>query len=171
MIGRTMSANLMRRTLYTALATSLIFALNGCISPRYFSNKTVDVTNEPSWWGSLAPNRVLRLKRDVLVQGGMLLVQPYVARGKNAGEGVTVEQYKSSPQNWPSLRLVKEGTSLQCLRLKRIYSLEYSRYELDAKILDGDLAGQVVDIGSLVSGFADERGSLRPNSKLLETQN
>src|SRR5207244_3174650 len=49
------------------MAVTLILSLDGCFSPRYFSNKTVDVTNDPNWWGELRYNRFVKLKDDSLI--------------------------------------------------------------------------------------------------------
>ena len=53
----------------------VVFVLGLILTPsgsRAFSNKTVDVTNDPNWWGELKYNRFVRLKEDSLINGDAL---------------------------------------------------------------------------------------------------
>ena len=54
------------------LMMGFVVLITGCLSPRYFSNKTIDVTNDPAWWGELRDNRVVSLNEDSLMTDGAL---------------------------------------------------------------------------------------------------
>jgi len=155
-----------KRAVYRALTLSLILVLSGCLSPRYFSNKTVDVTNNPDWWGQLAKGEVIELKQDALLNDNLLTLNAskvtdnYDSSALFGGD-ITVEKYRSNPNKyWPDLRLLPKGTRLQCVKLERFYSLEYSTYRVYAEILNGDFQGKVVDLGYFASGDTRKKGSL-----------
>ena len=160
----------MTRILNLALFVVILLILSGCVSPQNNGGRITDVTNEAEWWGQLAPNRIVRLKTDVLVGPGSLLqTQAYIAHSDYHDETVTIDQYKADPEKWPSLKIISSGITLQCLHLERYYRFESSRYKLDAKVLDGELSGRIVDIGWwLTFGSPNEKGSLRLDPKYLK---
>ncbi len=155
-------------------ALGLILVLNGCFSPRYFSNRTVDVTKNPAWWGQLARNEVLELKQDTLLSGKILTLHAYkITDNYNSsalfGGTVSVEKYKANPNNfWPELHLLPKGTRVRCVKLERFFTFEFSAYRVYAEILDGEFKGQVVGLGSFISGLPDTKGSLVLNTEFLE---
>ena len=159
-----------KSTCHTLSALGLMLALNGCLSPRYFSNRTVDVTNNPAWWGQLARNEVLQLKQDTLLDGKILTLHAYKITDNCDssalfGGTVSVEKYKTNPNKfWPELHLLLKGTRARCVKLERFYSFEFSAYRAYAEILDGEFKGQVVGLGSFVSGLPDTKGSLTLNT-------
>lgn len=167
-----MNKHLSKKPLCLAVLVGLLLTmLNGCIS--FQTRDTIDVTEQAAWWGELTPNETVQLRSDLLVgPGGLLQPKSYIAHSDYHDESVTVEQYKANPAKWPSLRLVEIGTKLQCLNLKRYYNINYKRYKLEAKIVNGNLVGRIVDIGWwLTFGDPDQKGSLRLDPKYLEPVN
>jgi len=152
-------------TLRVVFVLGLILTLSGC---RAFSNKTVDVTNDPNWWGELKHNRFVRLKEDSLINGEALSGS-YVHKslGKYQDQIIKIEEYKANPSRWPELSIVKQGTRLRCVKLERFFSFEFSDYRVYAEILDGEFRGKVVALFG-VYGYPEKKGSLRINTQFLE---
>jgi hypothetical protein len=148
-----------------------MFALNGCLSPRYFSNRTVDVTNNPAWWGELRGNRVVRLKEDSVMNDDVLC-GGYVHKslGKHQDQIIKIEMYKANPSLWPELKIVKQDTRLRCVKLERFFSLEFSAYRIYAEIFDGEFKGKVVALFG-VNGDPGKKGSLLLNTGFFEHVN
>src|SRR6266849_9937622 len=147
----------------------LILGLTGCLSPRTFSNRTVDATADPSWWGQLAKGEVLQLNRDALLGGGGLNLGAWIVTGANgAGEKVSVEQYKAEPSRYArwSLHLLSKGTRLRCVSIKMFFSFEYSAYKVYAEVRDVEYQGTLTSIP--VIGDPNTKGALRLNAQFLE---
>ncbi len=164
-----MNRALAKRTSHRLLTQmGLLVLITGCFSPRYFSNKIVDVTNKPAWWGELRDSRVIRLKEDSLINDGALC-GGYVHKslGKHQDETIKIEMYKSNPSRWPELSIVKQGTRLRCVKLERFFALEFSDYRIYAEILDGEFEGKVVALFG-VNGDTGKKGSLRLNPGFFE---
>ena len=164
----------LKSTCHKVSTLVLILVLNGCFSPRYFSIRTVDVTNNPAWWGPLARDEVLQLKQDTLLAGKMLTLHAdKITDNYNSsalfGGTVSVERYKANPNGfWPELHLLAKGTRVRCVKLERFFTFEFSAYRVYAEILDGEFKGQVVGLGSFISGLPDTKGSLILNTSYLE---
>ena len=158
-------------TLRVVFVLGLILTLSGC---RAFSNKTIDVTNNPQWWGQLACKEMLQLKQDTLLNGKLLTSHAYKITDHYDssalfGGTVSVEKYKANPNKfWPELHLLAKGTRVRCVRLERFFSFEFSAYRVYAEILEGEFKGRVVGLGSFVSGLPDTKGSLVLNTNFFE---
>jgi len=164
----------LKSTCQTVSTVGLLLVLNSCLSPRYFSNKTVDATKNPAWWGQLARNEVLQLKQDTLLNGKLLTSHAYKITDNYDssalfGGTISVETYKTNPNKfWPELHLLAKGTRLRCVKLERFFSFEFSAYRVYAEILEGEFKDQVVNLGSFVSGLPDTKGSLVLNTDVFE---
>ena len=103
-------------TLRVVFVLGLILTVSGC---RAFSNKTVDMTNDPNWWVDLRYNRFVKLKEDSLINGDALS-GGYVNKslGKYQDEIVRIEDYKANPSRWPELSILKQDTRLRCVELE-----------------------------------------------------
>jgi uncharacterized protein YbdZ (MbtH family) len=153
-----------QRTWSTAMCRALVFCLfvsltSGCISPRYFSNKAVNVSADPGWWGEVPTNRPLVLKMDCLMYREIL--EPgwmSLTAARYEQEIVTVENYESKRSRWPELELIPAGTRLRCVELYRYFSLEFSEYKVYADILDGKRKGTRVELGRMVTGDPADKG-------------
>src|SRR5690242_6842432 len=144
-----MNLTLIRNTARKAVTLSLILLLSGCLSPRYFFNSSVDVTNNPGWWGPLAKGEVLRLKQDTFLNFEQITLHPYkFTDSYNSsvlfGGTITIERLKANPAAyWPELRFLPKDTRLRCVKLERFYSFEYSTYVVNAEVLDGEFKGHI----------------------------
>ena len=108
------------------------------------------------------------MKEDSLINDGALC-GGYVHKslGKYQDQIIKIEMYKADPGRWPELNIVKQGTRLQCVKLERFFSLEFSEYRIYAEILDGEFKGKVVALFG-VNGDTGEKGSLRLNPGVFE---
>jgi hypothetical protein len=161
-----MNPKRIKGAVYRALTLSLILLVSGCLSSRYFHNKTVDETNNPAWWGELAKGEVIELNQDALLNDNLLTlnaskITDHYDSSALFGGDITVDKYRSNPKKyWPELRLLPKGTRLQCVKLELFYSLEYSTYRVYAQILNGDFQGKVVNLGYFASGDTRKKRSL-----------
>jgi len=128
----------------------------------------VDTTNKPGWWGELAKDEVLEVKEDALIGNQGLNQNVWIATGSyGAGEKVSVAKFKANPSHYAQfgIYLLNRGTRVQCVKLERYFSLEYSQYKAYVKVLDGECEGKCTTIP--VIGDVRKRGSMRLNAAFL----
>ena len=121
-------------------------------------DKHTEKTKSAQWWGSLATNKVLKVRQDLLI-GDKLVLKNIVGLIKGKRALITPDIVARNPGDWPDMRILKTGTTIECKRLFIVERINWSRYKVLALVRDGDHKGQTVDIGRLV-GFPTRPGSL-----------
>ena len=166
----------MNRLVYRLLSVMLLLVFLGCQGPIFRQSRTYQIPDTSVLWGEFGRGKLVKLKRDLMISSGVKDGRVLEPDGQvEVADGVyrqlSIETYKANPKQWLQYTLVKGGTLLRCVKLTQVDYISVSKdYKLSAEILDGDLAGITVDLGSLVHTEANSEGltTLHPNPKYLE---
>jgi hypothetical protein len=157
-----MTSDIIRRLLSAVLSVALLGLLSSCYSELYSRPKIIDITNDPEWHGELAANRVFRLREAMILQDGQLASSgrvPARSNGVDYLKGVYPRTYLQNPSAYPTMALVKPGTTLKWITARRYLAINHGHYEATSLILDGQYAGRQVKI--LFAGNPSFKGDLR----------
>ena len=131
----------------TATMTVLViaFLFIGCSPLPRTKDKLTDFINKKEFWGGYEVGATYITQVPLVYAKDSLNTSFMWPLNSNVRSKVTLEEYQASPESYPGVELVQEGTQLHCTEIQYRQSFEYSMLEVIGVFATGPLEGRVVD--------------------------